>query len=145
MPNNFKSIVLCLIAILVSLNFVACSKDNIKISEATKVTTQELTDANLELFCKVELTSEEIDSLEEELKSHKSVSSYKTVTKEEQTKKSAKLLGIEKLFESEDVSIFPASFIVKLKDVSMVDSFYNEFQDDSRIDKIKKINIEKIK
>lgn len=145
MLNNSKSIVLCIIAILVSLNFVACSKDNKEISEATKATTQELTDAHVELFCKVELTSEEIDSLEEKLKSHKNVSSYKTVTKEEQTKKAAKLLGIEKLFESEDVSIFPVSFIVKLKDVSMVDSFYNEFQEDSRIDKIKKINIEKTK
>ncbi len=143
MSHKVKSIMFCFVAILLCLNFTACSEDSNKastITEVTNATTLELSDVDIELFCKVELENAEVDALKMELEKHQSVNAYKLVTKEEQVKKAKKLLGDEKLFEGEYANILPVSFLVKLNDISLMDSFYNEFKDDSRIDSVKKNN-----
>ncbi|MCX8128631.1 MAG: permease-like cell division protein FtsX [Clostridia bacterium] len=142
MLSKMKFLLISVLVVLLSLNFTTCFKDNNKATITSKATTQELSDANVELFCKVELKDAEVDALKMVLDNHKSVNTYKLVTKEEQVKKAAKLFGSEKLFEGENATILPASFIVRLSDARTVDDFYNEFKADSRIDKIKKINKE---
>ncbi len=143
MLDKVKSIMFCSVAILLCLNFTACSNDSNKDytnTETTKATTLELSHVDIELFCKVGLENAEVDALKMELEKHKSVNAYKLVTKEEQAKKAKEILGDEKIFEGEYSNILPISFLVKLNDISLIDSFYNEFKDDFRIDSVRKNN-----
>lgn len=91
----------------------------------------------LEVFCYTVLDDTQIKMVEDSIKSNEMIDSYETVTKEQALKKMEERLGKDAaVLEGYDESIFPVSFIIKLKDTSQSREVVEYLENTSGVEKV---------
>jgi cell division transport system permease protein len=91
----------------------------------------------MQIFCKVELSDNEVKSVEDVIKSNDKVGTYKLITRGETFKNYKELLKDDKqLLDDFDESIAPVSFNLKLKNVNDSEYVSKQFEGLSGVDKV---------
>jgi len=91
----------------------------------------------LEIYCEIELDDIQISQVEEMIKKNDKVESYQVVTRKEALEKMKKRLGEDaSALEGYDETIFPVSFIIKLKDFSQSRAAVEDFKKISGVEKV---------
>jgi len=91
----------------------------------------------LEAFCYAVLDDTQVHSVEESIKSNAMIEEYEIVTKQQALKKMEERLGKDAaVLEGYDESIFPVSFIIKLKDTEHSDEVVKTLESTSGIEKV---------
>jgi len=91
----------------------------------------------IEVFCYTVLDDTQVKMVEDSIKSNEMIDSYEVVTKEQALNKMKERLGKDAaVLEGYDKSIFPVSFIVKLKDTSQSREAVEYLENISGVEKV---------
>lgn len=91
----------------------------------------------LEVFCRPELTDEQVTIVEESIKKNDKIAEYRIVTKEEALEKAKEIIGESaKLLDGEDASFMNVSFIIKVKDVRYYQEVVEQYKQQSEIENV---------
>lgn len=91
----------------------------------------------LEVFCYTVLDDNQVKQVEEAIKNNTKVERYEMVSKKQALDKMSKRLGEDSIIlDGYDESIFPVSFIIKLKDTSQSEEVVEEFKSVSGVENV---------
>ena len=124
--------IMIVVATLVVFGFILVTALNLElIINAVKEQPQ------LEAFCYTVLDDAQIQAVEDRIKNNDKILSYEKVTKEQALKKMEERLGKDAaVLEGYDESIFPVSFIIKLKDTAYSKEVVKELEAINGIEKV---------
>lgn len=124
--------IMIVVATLVIFGFILLSAFNLElIINTVKEQPQ------LEAFCYTVLDDTQVQAVENSIKNNDKILSYEKVTKEQALKKMEERLGKDAaVLEGYDESIFPVSFIIKLKDTSYSKEVVDTLEATSGIEKV---------